>query len=429
MSLPSTFFDAYFEYVDIESGEAPANIHRWCAISLIGTLLGRQFYFPFGREALIPNNYIQIIGLPASRKSTAIKTAAKLLKLYGYDNFAPQKLSMGQFLIELHDKTWGTEDSENGDMGSTILEDNLFGTTCPKTRAAEMNIAELYVASDEFVDFIGRNNTDFISLLGTFWDYKGVYDYKLKNSKAVYINEPTINIIAGNTPLGFNQAFPAETKDQGFFSRLLLIHAKTTGRKIAWPGSSTPETLKSVIDYMSSIQTTCVGEATMSQDTRDLCEYIYHTWEPLADSRFEHYSGRRHTHLLKLSLICAAMRVSKDIGTQDVILANTILTFAEYEMPMAMGEFGKGKNSALAHKILEVVNKAVMPITMTDLIKQIHNDIDNLSAVAEIIRGLTYADKLQIVDGVLLPKRVARAYSDSSVVKPSLLLAEELRED
>ncbi|MFK5283171.1 hypothetical protein ACI3PL_26730, partial [Lacticaseibacillus paracasei] len=77
--------------------------------------------------------------------------------------------------------------------------------------------AESFIAADEFNNFIGLGNTDFISILGELWDYEGVYDYRLKNSKSVFIPYPTISILGGNTPTGFSQAFPPESIGQGFF--------------------------------------------------------------------------------------------------------------------------------------------------------------------------------------------------------------------
>lgn len=419
-----SFFNHYFRYVDIANTEAPMNCHRWCGISIIGALLSRNFYLPFGHSPLYPNTYIQIIGEPATRKSTAIKIAKKLLADFGYNNFAPESTSMEKFLMDLHDITWGSEDSELAQASE--LEEELFGSVSPKIRAADLTLAEYYIASDEFVDFIGRNNINFISLLGSLWDYNGVFDRKLKHSKAVYINNPTISIIAGNTPDGFNMAFPPDIQGQGFFSRLLLIHAKPTGKKITFPESPSAETTKAMLDYMKLIQQTCVGEAKLTPKARELCDVIYKSWQPINDPKFKHYSGRRFSHLLKLTLICTAMRLSTQIDEQDIVLANTILTFAEHSMPKAMGEFGKGRYSAITHKILEAINKADVPMSMVELIKHVHNDIDNLSAITELCKGLTYADKIQVVDGKFLPKKEVIIYEDTDLVKPSLLLPEEL---
>lgn len=423
------FFASYFNYIGFPNNtEASLTVHRWCAISIIGAVLGRNFILPFGHFSLMANQYIQIIGVPATRKSTAIKLAKKLLDKGGYSNFAPEKISLEKFLMELHDITWG-QSEENSDDGEMLLEKSLFGAANPKETAAALETAEMYIASDEFVDFIGRNNIDFISLLGTLWDYEGVYDRKLKHSKAVYINNPTINIIAGNTYEGFHQAFPPEIQGQGFFSRLLLIHAEPTNRKVTIPDPPSVDATNAMIDYINLIRSTCIGIATITDEAKELCDVIYKSWQPLDDPRFAHYSGRRFSHLLKLSMICSAARLSKEIAAKDIIMANTLLTFAEQSMPKAMGQFGKGRNSAITHKILDLVTRAAEQdnaISIREIIKHVHTDVDNLSVINDLIRGLITADK--IIDGgngKFLPKMSLRRSIDTDLIKPSWLWPEE----
>lgn len=429
------FFSRYFRYIGYpHNTEASLVCHRWCAISLLGALLGRQFTFPFGDFALLPNSYIQIIGVPATRKSTAIKQAKHLLKIFGYANFAPEKISLEKFLIELHELTWGPETSEDGNPESSF-DTNLFGSDNPKEAAELLDIAEMYIASDEFVDFIGRNNIDFISLLGTLWDYNGVYDRKLKHSKAVYINNPTINIIAGNTHEGFNLAFPPEIQGQGFFSRLLLINAEPTNRKITIVKPSEADDLKSVLQIMGDIKLNCIGASSYTDEAFQILDTLYRDpnlgWKPLKDSRFVQYAGRRFTHLLKLSLVCAAARVSTKIHSCDVLMAHTLLSFAEYAMPKAMGHFGKGKNSAVVHKILAALNTTDKPLTVVDIMRLVHTDVDKLSVVSDLLVELTHTGKIQPIQASktgmpgYLPVNEMRSVLDTDLIKPSWLNAEE----
>lgn len=429
------FFSWYFAYIGYPyNTEASLVCHRWSAISLVGAMLGRQFVLPFGSGCLLPNQYIQIIGVPATRKSTAIKTAKGLLKTYGYKSFAPEKISLEKFLIDLHELTWGTEE-ENNAKEEFDFATSIFGSGDPKETAELLEIAEMYISSDEFIDFIGRNNLDFISLLGTMWDYSGVYDRKLKHSKAVYINNPTINIIAGNTHEGFNQAFPPEIQGQGFFSRLLLIHAEPTGKKITIPSPPDLEITNNSVNYLLKIKQTCIGNAQMTAEAYKLLDESYKTWEPLADNRFAHYSGRRFSHLLKLSLICAAARCSISIHSCDVLMANTLLTYAEYSMPKAMGQFGKGRNSAVTHKILAAVSNAGLearPISMIEIMQLVAQDVDRLSVVNDLVQELIATNKIMTVQLIgnkhgFLPITTNRTVVDTNLIKPSWLYQEEIK--
>jgi hypothetical protein len=425
------FFTHYFNYIGYpHNTEAALNIHRWSAISIIAALLGRNFTFDFGFFSMYPNQYIQIVGPPAAKKSTAIKQAIKVLKKVGVNKkmFAADKTSLQQFLIDLHELTWGDELTANAkeSNGDFSMVDSLFATEDPIDTAASLPIAEMFITSDEFVDFIGRNNIDFISLLGTLWDIDEVFTYKLKNSKPVYANKPTINIISGNTYEGFHQAFPPEMQGQGFFSRLLLIHAEPTGRKVKFPAPPTIEASDKVVSFLIAIRNTCLGSCTITDEAKEIAGNIYESWKDLDDPRFAKYSGRRYMHMLKLAIVCTAARISKQIEPMDIIMANTLLTYAEYSMPKAMGQFGKGKHSATTHKILELITSSEYPVSMRDIIKHVHNDVDQPSVINDLIMGLTVADKIQSVDGgKFLPKIAKRAYHDTELVKPSWLWPEE----
>ena len=364
-----------------------------------------------------------LIGSPGTKKSSAIKIGAKLLKQAGYNTFAAKKTRQEKFLLDM------AEQSERlaGDVnGSDILDQNLWGDDPNDISSIEGRPpAEIFVAADEFNNFIGLGNTDFISILGELWDHEGVYDYKLKNSKSVYIPDPTVSILGGNTPTGFAQAFPTESIGQGFFSRILLIYGEPSGVKHTFPPPPDIELQEEIIGLLHHIKQELIGEIKISPTAKDLIHTIYHTWADLDDIRFEHYSNRRLTHLLKLCLVVAASRVANEIGEQDVIYANTLLTFTEQLMPKALGEFGKAKNSAITHKVMTAIDATVMPMTIQNIWKLVHQDLDNRNQLIEILGGLQVADKIQAAGKGYLPKKKVREEGIEGAVDWTLLTNEE----
>lgn len=340
-----------------------------------------------------------LIGSPGTKKSSAIKIAAKLLLQAGYTTFAARKTRQEKFLLDL------AEQGNEGESGAQdILDRNLFG---PSSDYSTSKAVECFIAADEFNNFIGVGNLDFMSILGELWDYEGVYDYKLKNSKSVYLYNPTLSILGGNTPTGFSQAFPAEAIGQGFFSRLLLVYGEPSGIKFTFPPAPNLELQKELIASLHRIKTEVFGEITISPTARKLLDKIYHTWEVIEDVRFEHYTNRRLTHLLKLCLVFVASRVGRVIEEQDVIYANTVLTFTEHLMPKALGEFGKAKNSDVTHKIVQMLDATLVPLSMQALWKGVHQDLERREQLAEILGNLTIAEKIQSVrEGYLSKKRV-----------------------
>lgn len=397
--MATDFFSNYLLYAS--NNEAPAFFHRWAAITGLGAYLGRDIYFQHGHFEVTPNIYCMLMGSPGTRKSTSIKLIKHVLKLAGYTNMAAEKTSKEKFLMDLA----GDSDSEEKD----ILESNIFGDE-------EDGVRECFIAADEFNDFIGNGNIEFISLLGSLWDYSGVYKNRIKTGKSVAIPNPTISILGGNTPTGFSLAFPPEVIGQGFFSRLLLVYGEPTGKQITFPKPPSLEETAAIVDHLKLIKANCKGAIRLTDDSEALLDRIYKTWKGLNDVRFESYSNRRFTHLLKLCLIMCASRGARIISEPDVVLANTILTHTEHLMPKALGEFGKAKHSDVAHKIVQLLESENKPQPLKTIWKHVSNDLDKLADLATVLGNLATAEKIQQTPLGFLPlRKVLKEVSDGTV--------------
>lgn len=390
-------FDSYFEYV--AGTEPPAIFHRWSIIACAGAFLGRQLWFPFGPSRIFANQYVMFIGDPGTRKSTAIKRATRLIGLAGYDKFGANKTSMEKFLLDLQDD--GTEDDAHVaadkkaiDVLSNLklrFDDDSIGDNVPR---------EMFVAADEFNNFIGSGNIAFQSLLGELWDWDEPtrpYKQRLKNSRSVSIYQPTISILAGNTPSSFADCFPLTSIGQGFMSRLILLHAEPSGIKITFPKEPSKELTDTLVRHLVRMKTVCVGPATMTRETESALDLIYKGWVDLDDQRFRHYSTRRFVHLIKLCLVHAAARLSTQITIQDVLHANTVLTHAETTMPKAIGELGKSRHAEAANKIMQALYTTKVPLSAQDLWKIVRNDLEKATDVVVLLVNLQHADRVQVI--------------------------------
>lgn len=396
------FISLYLSYTS--KTECPTFFHQWTAITSLGAYLGRRIFFRHGHFTHYSNLYTMLIGSPGTKKSSAIKIGARLLKQAGYNTFAAKKTRQEMFLLDMAEQSDrairanGWEDIE----GVDILDQNLWGDSVDVTENyANRPPAEVFVAADEFNNFIGLGNLDFMSILGELWDYEGVYDNKLKGSKHVFIPNPTVSILGGNTPTGFAEAFPEQAIGQGFFSRLLLVYGEPSGVKFTFPPPPDLEIQANLITLLHKIKKEVIGEALMTPEATELLHTIYHTWESLEDLRFEHYSNRRLTHLIKLCLIVTAARVDTKIEVRDVLYANTLLTFTEQRMPKALGEFGKARNSAVTHKIMTVIDNSTNAGKVTDfreLWKLVHTDLDSRLQLMDLLANLIAAEKIQDVE-------------------------------
>lgn len=407
MSIPhEDLFSLYFQLR--EQTEPPVIFHRWSLLTCLSAHLGRNFWFPFGAQRIFPNFYTMLIGHPGARKSTAIKLGKKLISTAGYTTYAAEKTSKEKFLLDLEGATdedllalAGSRRRSKDIKGLTSEEihETLFGK---ETNNAIKDSKEVFIVADEFNEFAGSGNLEFLSLLGSLWDWDDTendYKYRLKNSKSVSIYQPTISILSGNTHAGFVEAFPPQAIGQGFLSRLILVYGEPSGKKITFPGAENEKLKQKIVDRLVEIKKTVVGPATLHKDAEYALDIIYRSWKELEDSRFKHYSTRRFTHLLKLCLVIAAARCSVEIGERDVVYANTILSFTEADMPKALGEFGKSKDSEIAGKIMQALYETVKPLSPTELLKIVKNDLDKTTQLGEILMKLQNSGQIQNVKG------------------------------
>lgn len=405
MASEKTYFDLYADYT--ADTEVPKFFHRWSAVVGLGAWLGRNFTFPFGHANISPNLYAMLLGSPGTRKSTAIKIQKKLLIKAGYSNLAADKTTKEKFLLDL------AEPPKDGDALFESLDDST-----PK---------ECFIAPDEFADFFGSTAIlEFLSTLGVLWDFpEEVYESRVKNSQSVRIYAPTISMLAGNTPTSFATQLPPEVIGQGFFSRLLLIHSEKTDTKIAFPTPPDLQLTAELVERLREIKQTCLGVAEISPEAKDLLERIYLTWPGMEDVRFESYGNRRFSQLIKLCLIYAANRISAEILPCDVIAANSLLAVTEYKMPKALGEFGKGKNSDVVHKAMQVIENSMEPVTVRQLYTQLARDLSKPAELQEIVNSLIHAGRVQSTELGLLPVKKSTCDLDKQFAVDLTLFSDE----
>lgn len=422
------FFSRYLNYT--EDTESPRIYHRWCAITAIGAMLGRNLYLRHGHLRIYPNTYCMLLGNPAARKSTAIKLSQRLLSEAGYNYFASDKNSKEKFLIELAGNIAGAtllgNSSTRKSKYDSATDINLWGSGDETTSTPK----EVLIAADEFNDFAGVGQIEFYTTLGSLWDWDKKESYKPSfKSYTLDIFQPTISILGGNTQEGFARAFPPEMIGHGFLSRMLLIHGHRTDKKIAFPTVPTEEATTHLVSYLARIRSEFVGSAelVMTVDARSMLEVIYVEWlekHEIKDIRFEGYNNRRFTHLLKLCVLVAGSRLTRVLTPEIVVAANTMLSAAELLMPDALGEFGKSKNSDVSNKIISILEKSNKPIQVMDIWSQVHKDLNKVADLGEIIQGLQHAGRVQYIkDKGFLPKKEVKTVP--KFVDWSLLTEEE----
>ena len=371
------FFKTYFAYVG--ETEAPMSYHRWTAISAVGTILGRQAFLPFGHGVIYPNQYLMLMGSPGTRKGTAMNIGKKLLQGAGYSRFCPDRLSKERFLMEI--KPYDADELlPDSDLEALVID----------------RPSEIYAFAEEFTDLVGQGGMEFMTMLTKLWDNMPRYEHPKIHGKSIVIDKPTVNIFGGNTVQGLALAIPPEALGNGFLSRVIFIFDEPTGKKITFPEPVNQDLKQLLVEHFRDIKENFKGELAYTKEARALLDRMYREAIEVDDIRFKHYSTRRFIHLLKLTIILSASKLSMVVSADTVIEANTILVSAEKKMPKALGEFGKGKFQEVASAVLDILSKTVTPVSINELYKKVGRDLTKMTELADIMKGLVYSDKVRV---------------------------------
>lgn len=381
MTNADDFVSTYMRMCDPDHSEAPAIYHRWCALSIMGALMGRQCWINFGTGHIYPNQFIMLMGEPGTRKGSAYGIAKKLLKMAGYTRFAKDKTSKERFLVDMKQM----ESSKEAMLSVEDLEELAMDAP-----------SETYIMAGEFTDFIGQGNMEFVTFLTNIWDNLSHYEHPKLHGKSVFVHQPTVNLLGCNTPEGFSLAFPPEALGNGFLSRVIMVHAETTGIRIPWPEPQDELMMADLSNRMIAVRKTMVGEIGLTKEAKHIAGVIYKDEIPVDDNRFKHYQQRRYIHMLKVAMLLAVFDLEQNIGVEHILRANTLLALTEKDMSKALGEFGASKYSTVAGKILSYLNTCHSPQSNTQLWKIVARDLNKMTELIDILSSLRTAEKIQV---------------------------------
>lgn len=410
------------DYVKLAKGnESPEIFYLWSLLSMAGQITSRNTYLPFGRFKLYGNLYIMLIGNSGVRKSFAIKESKRFIEEINTSIVCmADKVSAIETLMYSLSKQKGTSKDESLDPVEWF--------DCKLAKDGTVVSAGLpangYIASDEIADFFGGEIVNYVKLLGVLWDIDRDYTYQTRHTGDVIIPNPHIGVLGGITPGMFNTIFPSDIAEQGFLSRLILVTSDRPEKRFSIPKVADDVSVSRIRESLAAIQS-LKGAITISEEVYKIQDEIYNNWHMQMPLRLQAYPNRRHTQLLKLMMAVSATRMSTCPTMDDIVTANTILTYAELNMANAFGEFGKNKTSGTQDAIVQLLKAAKAPVNQKDIFNHVKNDAI-LSDVIGILRNL---EALGIISSIPGKGFISMAQSDKSRSYSKLHVDWDLLED
>lgn len=360
-----------------EQSEPQDSFRLWTAISVIAAALQRKVQISWGHITWFPNLYIVLVGPSASRKGTAMGPGLDLLSDLGV-TMAAQATTRQALIKRLKDTTY-TDVQADGKM--------------------EFH-SSLTVFSKEFTVFLGYHNRELMSDLCDWYDCDKRWKYETISRQTEEIIGVWVNIIGATTPDLISASLPPDAIGSGLTSRIIFICEESRGKIIPVHFLSQAEInlRQELLEDLEQINVLS-GKFRFTPDFIDRWTDWYVVEGQLKnkfnDPRFEGYTGRRATHVMKLSMIMSASRTNEMVITAgDLDRAISTLEWAEQKMSRVFTGVGKSQIAETLPQIFAFISRKG-ETTLEELLQTFYYNADE-TEMKRIIRTLEIQNAVEI---------------------------------
>lgn len=318
--------------------ESPEAFHRWAALSVLASTLGRNVWLDFGYYQVYPNLYVVLIAESAkARKTAALRIEEDVLK--AIDN-APSVLSQK--------------------ITTEAIIRRLMATGMQQDDAGDPKNSECVILSEELSVFIGadafQNGT--AALLTAFFDCKDTWEYETVSRNIEHLHHICVNLLGASTPDWLRRCIPHDAVGGGFVGRFILVNEKK-GKLIPRP-KLTPKLIRlkdQLIHDLSYIRQ-MKGEFSLSDDAGKYFDKWYYDWMNKHADEIPGYGPKKHTYVWKLSMILSASAGdSMTVTVEDIKAAISILDGIELNMKQVVESIWVSPIGLGCEKVLDIIRR------------------------------------------------------------------------
>lgn len=413
--LCGNWLDSFISYA--QSGEAPTHMYFWVGVSAIAGALRRKVWIDQAYFKWYPNFYIVLVAPPGIvSKSTTAGIAMNLLRKVPGIKFGPDVV------------TWQALVTTFAEAAETFEYNGEHHVMSPITLEAS-----------EFGNLLNPQDKEMVDLFVSLWDGKqGGFEKKTKHSGNDVVQNPWINLVACTTPSWIAGNFPEYMIGGGFTSRCVFVYADEKRQYVAYPSKAVPADMReheSRLVHDLEMISALAGQFHLTGDALEWGEAWYkqhYTNRPagLDDDRFGGYIARKQTHIHKLAMILSAAEGdSLRINSDQLALANTMVSDLEDSMAMVFSKMGRTDVSNAAERLVQfVARRGICP--WQEAYRYIHANIPSLKDFEDVLGGCIRAGYLLMGQypggtGMYLkylapvPSDPAAAQSDATILLPA----------
>ncbi len=201
-----SWIDSFVEHTD--NLESPTLFRKWAAIFTIASTMEMKTWLQTS-SPLYPNLYVFIVGHPGVGKNRIIRVAKRYMAETPEFHFAPTSLT-GAALVD------------------TLAASKRFIARLPDPPLEYYNTT---ITAEELTAFMHKYDDEMVGLLSAFYDPDPYAQSRRGRDIKIKIDRPQVNLISGTTPSNLVMLMPESAWDQGFTSRVILVHSDEQNRR------------------------------------------------------------------------------------------------------------------------------------------------------------------------------------------------------
>lgn len=416
------FLDAY------DAGNTDTNALRWAFIATMATIKGRDCFVNFGGSPLYPNMYTLLVGDPGCGKSTAINAAKNLLEELGYPSKTPDIIDpnkLGYYFkreykdqrinaMPIDDAATETQGAardnflksfttEENTLMSMQISDRFSGRQfTARSRLETLDHDALSVIAGEYTGTFPPGSKWFTSkALIDLYDAPDHNTYEI--SEGAVLDQPIMNLLGGVTPSGLAKSFETSDMYTGLLTRIMLVHSKHVEKRDPFEQKHDFEASTELLQNLDKIYD-FKGEITISPEAKRIYGIIsVQQMNTTYDVRLEFYYNRRSLHLTKVAMILALLNNRAEIQKSDMVTANTLLLYTEFDMPKCLSAFANTAQIKIRNAIIDYLEKNMQVkdgIHSEDIVTSVSSKlgINNDSMIVKQLQRLYDSGMIMILD-------------------------------
>lgn len=324
------WLESYKDWIYPRS-EAPETYILWSGLFALSSVLKRNVWIPknklLGSWDCYPHMFVWFVGPPATRKTSTMDFADKLL-------------------------------SEIPSV--TEAADSMTQQVLAK-RIADTRDCSISIRSGELGTFINPSGPVMIDFLCSLWDAKRKFTTDTLMRGVEFAQAPCANMIAATTPVWIANNLSELMVGGGLTSRAIIIYEEDMRRRQLFYESldydyfeKVSRNLTTDLVHISNL----AGEFAFTDEAKEFAEEWYRNLKMPDDYRLVGYFGRKHVHLFKVAML---LRIAYSdellITKRDLERALALLGVVEKKLSLAYHSVGKNPYTMEMDTLLDFLQK------------------------------------------------------------------------